>query len=102
MFITNEIVRNLSKSLGEIYEWKFLSVKLPLHDPDGTSTLCKTAKKKLYKHLKKSVPIVAVFPPNTPKIFDGMVLLQKLPPTLKTLGVIYLIIFLIKSWKEIV
>lgn len=93
--------RNLWMKISQ-WEISHFSASLSLYDPDGTSTFCKTAKSKLYKHLKKSVPIVAVFPSHTPKIFDSIVLLQKLPPTLKTLGVMYLIIFLIKSWKRIV
>ena len=67
-----------------MFRYELSAAPLSLYDPNVTSTLCKTAKSKLFNHLKKPVLTIATIPPNTTKIFDGMVLLQKLPPTLKT------------------
>ena len=50
------------------------------------STLCKTVKASLFKFLNKSIETVDMVPENTPRIYDGMVLFQKLPPTLVMFG----------------
>ena len=62
------------------------SVPLAPSNLDTASTLCKTAKNELFKFLKISLGTVSVIPMNTPKIYDGMVLFQKLPATLSTFG----------------
>ena len=63
-----------------------MSLLLSLSDPDASSSLCKTTKSELFKYLKKSIPAIAVIPFNSPKIYNGMVLFQKLPPDLVTFG----------------
>ena len=70
--------------LQEVLNYELSSVPLSLAYPNGT--LCKTVKAKLVTILDSSIPQVVAVPENTPKIFDGMVLLQKLPPTLTTFG----------------
>ena len=46
----------------------------------------KTAKNEQFKFLKISLGTISVISKNTPKIYDGMVLLQKLPATLSMFG----------------
>ena len=66
--------------LRKVLEYELGTLPLSLANYDGT--LCKTQKSKLFQHLKSTINKAG----NYPKIFDGMVLLQKLPPTLKTFG----------------
>ena len=49
-------------------------------------TLSKTVKSKLLQSLEPSIPQVVTPPEHCPCLFDGMVLLQKLPLTLTTFG----------------
>lgn len=57
-----------------------------LSGSDASFSLCEIAKSELVRFLKQSIPGVAVIPFNSPKIYDGMVLFQKLPPDLETFG----------------
>ena len=82
------IQKNSDIDMKKVLRYELSAAPLSLYDPNVTSTLCKTAKSKLFNHLKKLVPTAATIPPKIPKIFDGMVLFQKLPPTLKTFGYI--------------
>ena len=66
-----------------------MSLLLSVSDPDASSSLCKTVKSELFNYLKKSIPAIAAIPFNSPKIYDGMVLFQKLPPDLVTFGDIF-------------
>ena len=65
-------------------QYELTPLPLSLANPDGT--LCKTVKSNLFTHLSALVPQVDSTPCNTPSIYDGMVLFQKLPPTLATFG----------------
>ena len=40
----------------------------------------------LFIHLKPSIEKITEIPSNTPKVYDAMMLFQKLPPTLMTFG----------------
>ena len=55
--------------LQEVLQYKLTSVPLAFSDSE-------------------SIPAIAAIPSNSPKIYDGMVLFQKLPPDLVTFGVI--------------
>ena len=70
--------------LRNVMRYEFGVLPLSLANYDGT--LCKTQKSKLFKHLQTAIPETEAIPEDCPKIFDGMVLLQKLPPTLATFG----------------
>ena len=59
---------------------------LPLSIADYDETLKKTQKSKLFQHLMSSIVSCVAIPKKCPQIFDGMVLLQKLPKILKTFG----------------
>ena len=72
--------------INEVLCYELSSAPLALSNQDTASTLCKTAKNELFKFLKISLGTVSVIPMNTPKIYDGMVLFQKLPATLSTFG----------------
>ena len=72
--------------LQEILQYELASVPLALSDPDASFSLCKTAESELLKYLKKSIPAIAAIPFNSPKIYDGVVLFQKLLPDLVTFG----------------
>ena len=72
--------------LHEVLQYEPTSVPLALSDPDASFSLCKTAKSELFKYLKKSIPAVAAILFNSPKIYDVMVLFQKLLPGLVTFG----------------
>ena len=71
-------------NIRDVLCYELSSVPLSLANPD--KTLRKTVKSKLFQSLIPSIPTMLTYPSNTPPIFDGMVLLQKLPPTLKTFG----------------
>ena len=57
---------------------------LPLSMANCDGALRKTQKSKLFQYLETTFSEVENLPENCPKIFDGMVLLQKLPPALNT------------------
>ena len=57
-----------------------------LSNPDTPSIFCKIAKNKLWKFLKISPRTVSVTPVNTSKIYDVLVLFQKLPAPLSTIN----------------
>ena len=59
---------------------------LPLSISNYGGSLRKTQKSKLFQHLESSIVSCVAIPENCPQIFDGMVLLQKLPKMLKTFG----------------
>ena len=80
------IQRTHEIDIKEVLCHKLLSVPLALSNPDTTSTLYKTAKNEQFKFLKVSLGTISVIPKNTPKIYDGMVLLQKLQATLSMFG----------------
>ena len=87
--------------LKKVLTYELSSLPLSLANPDGT--LCKTAKSKLISILHPSIPQIQTLPNNsTAKIFDGMVLLQKIPPNLETFGYIsgYLIRKIMKDSKN--
>ena len=72
--------------LQEILQYELASVPLALSDPDASSSLFKIAKSELFQYLKKSIPAIGYIPFNSAKIYDGMVLFQKLPHDLVTFG----------------
>ena len=76
------IQRTCEIDIKEVLRHELSSVPLALSNLDSASTLCKTAKNELFKLLKISLETVSVIPMNKPKIYDGMVLFQKLPATL--------------------
>ena len=80
------IQRNYKIDIKEVLCYELPLVPLVLPDPDTPSTLSKTANNELFKFLKISVGTVLVISMDTPKIHDGMVLFQRLPTTLSTLG----------------
>ena len=53
---------------------------LPLSIGNYDDALHKTQKSKLFKHIHPDIPLCDAAPENSPTIFDGMVLLQTLPP----------------------
>ena len=57
-----------------------------LSNPDTPSIFCKIAKNKLLNFLKISPRAVSVTPVNLSKIYDVMVLFQKLPAALSTIN----------------
>ena len=69
-------------SLQKVLEYELSSLPLSIANPDGS--LCKSDKSKLFTSLESFIPTVDIIPPNCPFVYDGMVLLQKLPPTLST------------------
>ena len=71
-------------NLKEVLTYELGPLPLSIANYDGT--LRKTQKSKLFQHLKLSVVSCVAIPKNCPQIFDGMVLLQKLPKILKTFG----------------
>ena len=71
-------------NLKEVLTYELGPLPLSIANYDGT--LRKTQKAKLFQHLKLSVVSCVAIPKNCPQIFDGMVLLQKLPKILKTFG----------------
>ena len=68
-------------NLKDVLGYELSSVPLSLANPDGT--LAKTTKVNQFHSLE---PLISVSPSNCPAIFDGMVLLQKIPSNLKTFG----------------
>ena len=80
------IQRNYEIDIKEVLCYELPLVPLVLPNPDTPSTLSKTANNELFKFLKISFGTVLVISMNTPKIYDGMVLFQRLPTTLSTLG----------------
>ena len=78
--ITREI------DMKEVPRHELSSVPLALSNAYTSSILCKTAKNELLRFLKISLGTVSVIPMDTTKIYDGMVLSQKLPATPSTLG----------------
>ena len=53
---------------------------------ESSTTLRRTAKTEFFNHLKSSIEMVEEIPENTPSIYDGMVVFQKLLPTLASFG----------------
>ena len=78
------IQKSRNVSIKEVLSFELSPVPLALANPDAT--LSKTAKSKLFTSLSEFIDIIATVPINTAKIYDGMVLLQKIPPTLETFG----------------
>ena len=76
------IQRTCEIDVKEVLRYELSSVLLALANSYIASTLCKKAKNELFKSLKISLGTVSVIPVNTPKIYDGMVLFQKLLATL--------------------
>ena len=64
------------------YELGPLPLSIGIYD----GALRKTKKSKLFKRIHPDIPLCDAAPANSPNIFDGMVLLQKLPPNETTLG----------------
>ena len=78
------IQKSRSVNLKDVLGYELSSVPLSLANPDGT--LAKTTKVNLFHSLEALIPITSLCPSNYPVIFDGMVLLQKIPSTFKTFG----------------
>ena len=76
------IQRTREIDIKEVLRHEPSSVLLALSNPDAPSTLCKTKNNELFKFLKNSLGTASVIIMNTPEIYDGMVLFQKLPATL--------------------
>ena len=76
------IQRTCEIDVKEVLRYELSSVLLALANSYIASTLCKKAKNELFKFLKISLGTVSVIPINTPKIYDGVVLFQKLLATL--------------------
>ena len=71
--------------LKEVLKYELGILPLSIADVDGTCR--KNNKSKLFQHLVKDLKVTETIPDDCPKIFDGMVLLQKLPfKNLKTFG----------------
>jgi len=78
------IQRHRSIDLKDMLCYELSSLPLSIANQDGT--LSKTAKVKLIQSIESKIPTTSICPANTPAIFDGMVLLQKLPKILLTFG----------------
>ena len=78
------IQRNRGVDLENVLKYELSSQPLALSNQDGS--MRKTVKSKLFASLSASIDQVTTSPVNTPKIYDGMVLLHKLPPNLSTFG----------------
>lgn len=71
--------------LKEVVKYELGILPLSIADVDGTRR--KNDKSKLFQHLAEDIKVIETIPEKCPKIFDGMVLLQKLPhKKLKTFG----------------
>ena len=71
--------------LREVVKYELGILPLSIADVDGSRR--KNDKSKLFQHLSKDLKMIDTIPENCPKIFDGMVLLQKLPhKMMKTFG----------------
>ena len=81
------IQKNRNTSLKEVIQFELSPTPLSLSNLDSSTTLRKTAKTELLKYLKFSIELVEDIPENTKSIHNGMVLFQKLPLTLISLGV---------------
>ena len=80
------IQRTREIDIKEVLRHELSLVPLALSNPETASTLCKTAKNEFFEFLKISLGTASMIPMNTPKIYDGMVLFQKLPATLSMFG----------------
>ena len=78
------LIQQRSVSLRGILQYELGPLSLSIANSDGT--LRKTNKSKLFKHIHPDIPLCDAAPENSQKIFDGMVLLQKLPPNQTTFG----------------
>ena len=96
------VQQNRRISLQDVLKFELSSFPLALANPDGTMT--KTMKVKLFQSLQDKIPTIPSCRSNTPNIFDGMVLLQKLPPNLETFGNVsdYLLTKVLKGSARIV
>lgn len=81
------IQKNRNISLKEVMQFELSPTPSSRSNPDSSTTLRKTAKTELLKYLKSSIELVEDIPENTKSIHNGMVLFQKLPLTLISLGV---------------
>ena len=72
--------------LQDVLEYELSSQPLSLSKPNGE--MQKSNKSRLFGHLAKSLTVIEDRPLDVPSIYDGMVLLQKLPPHLTTFGAI--------------
>ena len=71
-------------SLRDVLQYKLGPLLLSRANYDGA--IRKTQKSKLFKHIHPDTPLCDAAPENSPNIFDGMVLLQKLPLNQTTYG----------------
>ena len=71
-------------SMREILKFELAALPLSLAKHDGT--LAKTVKSKMFLALKDQIPVLTSHKRNSVHIYDGMVLLQKIPPVLTTFG----------------
>ena len=72
--------------LQDALEYELSSQPLSLSKPNGY--MQKSDKSRLFGHLAKSLTVIEDRLLDVPSIYDGMVLLQKLPPHLTTFGAI--------------
>ena len=72
--------------LKDVLEYELCSQPFSLSKPNGE--MQKNDKSRLFGHLAKSLTVIEDRPLNVPSIYDGMLLLQKLPPHLTTFGAI--------------
>ena len=72
--------------LQDVLEYELSSQPLSLSKPNGE--MQKSDKSRLFGHLAKSLTVIEDRPLDVPSIYDGMVLLQKLPPHLTTFDAI--------------
>ena len=78
------IQQQRSVSLRDVLQYKLgpLPLSIGIYD----DTLRKTQKSKLFKRIHPDIPLCDAAPENSPKIFNDMVLLQKLPQNQVTSG----------------
>lgn len=80
--INSGIIPTQDRKVSMTDTFTFELTPLSLSFANADASLSKTVNSKLFTKLPKSVTVVNKCPENTPPIFDGIVLFQKLPPTL--------------------
>ena len=80
------IEKNRNISLKKVMQFELSPTPKSISNLESSTTLRRTAKTELFKHLKSSIEMVEEIPENTPNIYDGMVVFQKLLPTLASFG----------------
>ena len=80
------IEKNRNISLKKVMQFELSPTPKSISNLESSTTLRRTVKTELFKHLKSSIEMVEEIPENTPNIYDGMVVFQKLLPTLASFG----------------